>query len=204
WTEGWADWVATSVYNNMVWTYNGGFQRDMNVTWNEGLGYATGDTTEARIVQAMRSLTDGIKGPWDNDPGEGAGIRDNTRWFHVMNDFRPNTFAQVWSGRAADGYDTSQTALSALYQGTIDYGFRNPLTSAVGQHFPEAVPDHNYSAAATSGFWSLIAEKPDAVSGNDTDLSVYTDFGQTSLLAGSAFGGQTTDFVAINSNSGHR
>jgi hypothetical protein len=201
WTEGWADWVATSVYNNTVWTYNGGFQRDLNVSWNEGLGYDTGDTTEARIAEAIRSLTDGVKGPWDNDPGEGSGIRDNTRWFHVLADFKPNTFAQVWSGRAADGYDVSQTALSALYQGTIDYGFRNPLSST-GRHFPEAVPDHNYSFAAPAGFWSVVAEKPDT--GSDTDLTLFSDFNQTTSLGTSAFGGTATDFVAINSNSGHR
>jgi hypothetical protein len=201
WTEGWADWVATSVYNNMVWTYNGGFQRDMNVTWNEGLGYNTGDQVEGRVVQAMRSLSDGIKAPWDNDPGEGSGIRDNTRWFHLMADFRPNTFAQAWFDRAAEGDDVSQTALSALYQGTIDYGFRNPLTSTVGKHFPEAIPDHNYSMAASPGFWSLAAVRPDT--GTDVDLRLYSDFGLSSFVNGSSFGGTTTDFVAINANSGH-
>lgn len=201
WTEGWADWVATSVYNNMVWTYNGGFQRNMNVTWNEGLGYGTGDQVEARVVQAMRSITDGIKGPWDNDPGEGSGIRDNSRWFHVMADFRPNTFSAVWGDRALLGYDVSQTALSALYEGTIDYGFRNPLASGVGVHFPEAIPDHNYSMAASNGFWSLAAVRPDTAT--DVDLRVYNDFNHTSFLNSSSFSGTETDFVAINANGGH-
>jgi hypothetical protein len=201
WTEGWADWVATSVYNNTTWTFNGGSTVSLNVTWNEGLGYDVGDQVEGRIAEAMRSLTDGIKPPWDNDPGEGSGIRDNTRWFNTMQTFRPNTFAQEWGDRALDGYDVSQTALSALYQGTIDYGFRNPLTSTIGGHFPEAVPDHNYSATVPSGFWSLVAEKPDA--STDTDLRVYSDTNLTSLVNSSAFGGTTTDFVALNANSGH-
>jgi hypothetical protein len=199
-TEGWADWVATSIYNNMVWTYNGGFTRNMDVTWNEGLGYPVGDQVEARIVQGMRSLTDGAKAPWDNDTGEGAGVRDNSKFFADLAAYKPNTLAAFWSGRAGLGQDTSQTALSALYQGTVDYGFRNPLADYVGKHFPEAVPSHAYSFTTTTGYWSVVAEKPDA--GTDTDLAVYTDFGQTALLASSAYGGTTTDFVAINSNSG--
>jgi IPT/TIG domain len=201
-TEGWADWVATSVYNNTTWTFNGGSTANFNLTWNEGLGYNTGDQVEGRIVQAMRSLTDGTKAPWDNDPGEGAGVRDNRNFFAALHTYHPTTFASFWSDRAALGQDTSQTALSALYQGTIDYGFRNPLANYVGKHFPKAVPDHNYSDTTTSGYWSVVAEKPDA--GSDTDLSVYNDFGETSLLGSSAYGGTTTDFVAINSNSGHQ
>ncbi|WP_338177527.1 IPT/TIG domain-containing protein [Jatrophihabitans sp.] len=202
WTEGWADWVATSVYNNMTWTFNGGSTTSFDVTWNEGLGYDTGDQVEGRIVEAMRSLTDGVKGPWDNDPGEGAGVRDNRNFFAALNTYHPNTFADFWADRAALGQDTGQTALSALYEGTIDYGFRNPLSDYVGVHFPEAVPAHNYSHTTTTGYWSVVAERPDA--GTDTDLTVYNDFGQTSALASSSYGGTTTDFVAINSNSGHR
>ena len=199
-TEGWADWVATSIYNNVVWTYNGGFSRNMDVTWNEGLGYPNGDQVEARIVQGMRSLTDGVKAPWDNDPGEGTGIRDNSKFFTDLAVYQPNTLGAFWNARASLGQDTSQTALSALYQGTVDYGFRNPLADYVGKHFPEAVPNHAYSFTTTTGYWSVVAEKPDA--GTDADLAVYTDFNQTAVLAGSSYGGTTTDFVAINSNSG--
>ncbi len=199
-TEGWADWVATSVYNNTTWTFNGGSTTSFDTTWGDGQN--TGDQVEGRIVQAMRSLTDGTKAPWDNDPGEGAGVRDNRNFFAVLNTYRPNTFASFWNDRALAGQDVSQTALSALYQGTIDYGFRNPLSDYVAKHFPAAVPDHNYSHTTTTGFWSVVAEQPDA--GSDTDLSVFTDFNQTSVLASSSFGGTTTDFVAINSNSGHR
>jgi hypothetical protein len=199
-TEGWADWVATSVYNNTTWTFNGGSTTSFDTTWGDGQN--TGDQVEGRIVQAMRSLTDGTKAPWDNDPGEGAGVRDNRNFFAVLHAYRPTTFAAFWNDRASAGQDVSQTALSALYEGTIDYGFRNPLSDYVPKHFPEAVPDHNYSHTATTGFWSVVAARPDA--GSDTDLSVYTDFGQGTLLDSSAFGGTVTDFVAINSNSGHR
>ena len=69
----------------------------------------------------MRTSTGGPKAPWDHDPGEGGGGKDNIRWFNVLRTYRPSTFVGVWNGRAALGYDTSQTALSALYQGTIDY-----------------------------------------------------------------------------------
>jgi hypothetical protein len=199
-TEGWADWVATSVYNNTTWTFNGGSTTSFATTWGDGQN--TGDQVEGRVVQAMRSLTDGTKAPWDNDPGEGAGVRDNRNFFAVLNLYRPNTFAAFWNDRAFAGQDVSQTALSALYEGTIDYGFRNPLSNYVSRHFPQAVPSHNYSHATTSNFWSVVATKPDA--GSDADLAVYTDFNQTALLDSSSFGGTTTDFVAINSNSGHR
>jgi hypothetical protein len=201
-TEGWADWVATSVYNNMVWTYNGGGTRNMDVTWNEGSGYPDGDQVEARIVQAMRSLTDGTKAPFDNDPGEGSGIRDASKFFTALADYEPTTFAAFWSDRAALGQDTSQTALSALYQGTIDYGFRNPLSDYVGKHLPEAVPNHSYSFTTTTNYWSAVAVKPDT--GSDVDLTLYNDFNETAPLASSAYGGTTTDFVAVNSNSGVR
>ncbi len=201
WTEGWADWVATSVYNNMTWTFNGGSTTSFNVTWNEGLSYDTGDQVEGRIVMAMRSLTDGTKDPWDNDPGEGAGVRDNRNFFSILNAYRPNTLAGVWTDRGLAGQDVSQTALSALYQGTIDYGFRNPLSDYVPKHLPEAVPSHNYSHTTNTGFWSVVAERPD--SGSDTDLTVFTDFSQTAVLGSSAYGGTTIDFVAINSDSGH-
>ncbi len=198
-TEGWADWVATSVYNNLTWTFNGGSTASFDVTWNEGLGYDTGDQVEGRIVMGLRSLTDGVKAPWDNDPGEGFGIRDASRFFTALADYRPNTLADFWADRAALGQDTSQTALSALYQGTIDYGFRNPLSDYVGNHLPEAVPSHNYSFTTTTGYWSVVAVKPDAAT--DVDLTLFNDFNETSALASSTFGGTTTDYVAINSNS---
>ena len=139
-TEGWADWVATSVYNNMTWTFNGGSTASFNTTWGDGQN--TGDQVEGRIVQAMRSLTDGTKAPWDNDPGEGAGVRDNRNFFAVLQHLPARTRSPP-SGTTARcaGQDVSQTALSALYQGTIDYGFRNPLSDYVGKHFPEAVPE---------------------------------------------------------------
>ena len=63
-------------------------------------------------------------------------MRDNRNFFAVLNTYHPNTFASFWNDRAFAGQDVSQTALSALYQGTIDYGFRNPLSDYVAKHFP--------------------------------------------------------------------
>lgn len=198
WTEGYADWADTSVWGNTIYTFANLSTVDFNVTW--GSYTDTGDQVEGRIVQALDSLNDGVKYPFDNLSG--PGYRNASNFWAVMRTYRPNTFASFWSGRSALGQDVGQGALSALFQGTIDYGFRNPLTDGVTKAMPQALVPHNYSATTTRGYWSAVAVRP--ADGSDSDLSLYNDSGLGTLLGSSSYGGSTTDFVAVNSNSGAR
>ena len=198
WTEGYADWADTSVWGNTVYTFASLATTEFNVTW--GSSGDTGDQVEGRVVQALDSLNDGVKYPFDNISG--PGYRTASNFWAVMRVYKPNTLASFWSGRAAAGQDVGQGSLSALFQGTIDYGFRNPLTDGVSKNMPQAIVAHNYSATTTRGYWSAVAVRPQ--DGSDSDVTLYNDAAQTASLGSSAYGGSTTDFVAINSNSGAR
>ena len=197
WTEGYADWAVTSVWNNTIYTYSPGVTDDFNRTWNGG---DAGDQVEGRVVQALDSLNDGVKYPFDNISG--PGYRTAVNFWTVMRTYKPSTFAGLWSGRASAGQDVGQASLSALFQGTIDYGFRNPLAEATPKSMPQAYVAHNYSFATTRSYWSAVAVRP--ADGSDSDLTLYNDSGLGTLLGSSGYGGSTTDFVAINSNSGAR
>lgn len=197
-TEGWADWVDTSVWNNTTYTFASLATAEFNVTW--GAGGDNGDQVEGRIVQALDSINDGVKYPFDNISG--PGYNHATDYFNVLRTYQPSTFAAFWSGRGALGQDVGQASLSALFQGTIDYGFRNPLTDGVSKTMPVAIVPHNYSATTTRGYWSAVAVRP--ADGSDSDLALYNDYAQTQVLGTSSYGGTTTDFVAVNSNSGAR
>ncbi|MHA3701447.1 IPT/TIG domain-containing protein [Jatrophihabitans sp. YIM 134969] len=197
WTEGYADWADVSVWGNTLYTYSTGGTDDFNRTWDGG---DAGDQVEGRVVQALASLNDGAKYPFDNISG--PGYRTAVNFWSTMRTYKPTTFASFWAGRAAGGQDVSQAALSALFQGTIDYGFRNPLTDGISKNQPQAYVAHNYSATTTRNYWSAVAVRPQ--DGSDSDLILYDDAAQSSVLASSGYTSTTTDFVAVNSNSGVR
>jgi hypothetical protein len=200
WTEGWAEWVPASVYNdpNFRWP-SGAVQPLETPTWGDGNPY--GDALEGRVAGALIDISDvGSEPYYDNygenglpSPGTIFQEADSTAIAH------PGTFADFWSGRAALGYNTASSgALASVYQNTIDYNFRNPLTFGVPGTYP--VPPttrHNYSMTTSTDYWSAVVIRPGT---NDYDLSLYGDSGLTSLLAGSDYGTGVMDYTAIDSN----
>ncbi|MEN3358235.1 MAG: hypothetical protein V7637_2217 [Mycobacteriales bacterium] len=193
WTEGWAEWFPSTVYNDPFFRWPSGASLDLeNASW--GNGWGEGDTTEGRIAGAMIDITDGANEPtWDRY-GEGA----SGLWFTFTHHIS-NNLAQFWASRAADGFNTADSgALADLYQNTVDYGFRDPLGNYAPLNRPKPTPPHNYSYNSTSNYWSVVGLRPPA--GSDYDLQVWDDRAQTVFLGSSAFGGSTVDFVAVDSN----
>ena len=196
WTEGWAEWFPATVYNRPVFEFANGSIQDLEFpTWGTG-GWNNSDTVEGRVAGALIDISDSNNEPfWDRFtefPG-GPGNIWRTFQLHVS-----NNFAQFWAQRGADGFNVAPTgALASVYQNTIDYNFRDPLGNYVGLTRPIPTP-HNYSYNATTFFWSAVAIRPPP--GADYDLQLFSDFNQTVLLNSSTFGGNTIDFVAVNSN----
>lgn len=193
WTEGFAEWLPATVYNDPFFRWPNGASLDLETpSW--GNGWGEGDTTEGRIAGALIDITDGAnEGPWDRFSEGSAGIW-STFTHHVS-----GTLGQFWAQRAADGFDTSDAgALAALYQNTIDDGLRDPLAPYVPLNRPNPVPAHNYGFGTTTAYWSAVALRPQV--GADHDLSLYDDRALTAPLSGSAYGGSTIDFVAVDSN----
>jgi len=91
-------------------------------------------------------------------------------------------------------------ALASVYQNTIDYNFRDPLTDYVEltrpqppSYFP-TFSHHNYSYNTNTPFWSVVAIR----SGGGYGLALFDDFDQTSRLAG--VGADFIDFIAVDSH----
>lgn len=192
WVEGWAEWFPAMVLNDPFFRWPNGASLNLeNQSWNNG--WANGDTVEGRVASSLIDISDYTnEGYWDVY-GEGA---PGAVWTTFVNHVS-NTFAQFWASRAGDGFNTADAgALSNLYQNTIDYTFRNPLNNYAELDRPTPQP-HNYGYNTTSAYWSVVAVRS---TGADYDLSVYDDRAQTSLLATSAYGGSTIDFVAVDSN----
>ena len=197
WTEGFADWYGTTVNNADVIV---GANLE---TQHWGDTRPPGDTVEGRVAGAMRDIADATNAAPGNDETwdrytEGA---PGNLWETFLN-HRATTFREFWDQRAGDGYDvTPQRALGCLFQNTIDYGFRDPLTDGTATNRPQAVTAHNYRVDTNRFFWSVVAVRP---AGNDHDLALYDDSAQTQFLTNSALTGDAVDFVAVDSNSGHR
>jgi hypothetical protein len=194
WTEGWAEWFPASVYNNPIFMWPD--QSTLNLetpTWNTP-GWGNGDTVEGRVAGALIDISDfNSEGPWDVY-GEGA---PGNVWTTFSNHVS-GTFAQFWSQRAADGFNVANNgALSSVYQNTIDIAFCNPLGNYAELTRPTPTP-HNYCYNTSTIFWSVTAIRPPA--GADYDLRLYDDPAHTALLSSSTFGGNTVDFVAVDSN----
>ncbi|MBO1330129.1 hypothetical protein [Streptomyces sp. VRA16 Mangrove soil] len=199
WSEGFADWYGVAVFGDPLYvdrtdTNNdaSGFTVDFDKhTWDTG-GWDDGDAVEGRVAGALWDLVDSGTEGWDAY-GEGLAPVWNT-----FLDHRATTFREYWDARVADGRETGAPALGSLFQNTIDYGYRNPLTNHQSQTRPTPDPAHNYRFDTTKVFWSVVALRPPA--GADYDLRLYDDQAQNDLLGASVAGTGVTDFVAINSN----
>lgn len=195
WSEGFANWYGVTVFGDPVYVDDGvnRFEVDFeNHTWSTA-DWDDGDGVEGRVAGALWDLADRTaEAPWDHF-GEGTANIWNT-----LLDNRDTTFRAYWDSRRAAGHEVGDQALGSLFQSTIDYGFRNPLTSHVSLERPTPEPDHNYRFETTARFWAVVAVRPPASA--DYDLSLYEDREQTRMLAFSGQGAGVTDFVVVNSN----
>jgi hypothetical protein len=93
--------------------------------------------------------------------------------------------------------------LSTLYQNTIDYGLRDPLTNAAVYLRRTPEPPQNFRYTTTSQGWSVMALRPPV--GADYDLRLYgTSDLSGSPLTTSAAGSNAPDFVVVDANPGRR
>lgn len=118
WTEGFAEWVPATVFNDPHFRWANGAALNLeNPTWGTP-GWANGATVEGRVAGALIDLTDSNNEGTDR-VGEGIG----NLWTTVQR-HNSRTFAEFWTHRAGDGFNVSNNALGSLHQNTIDFGFR--------------------------------------------------------------------------------
>jgi hypothetical protein len=185
WTEGFANFYPMAIYNQDE--YRGWHVEDTST-------YNTGDDTEGRVTGSLWDLIDPRGERYWDDWQESA--RDAI-WDTLL-DRRSNNFHEFWTHRGEEGHDVGPGPAGALYQNSIDYGFRFPLTDGVALTRPTPESPHNYRFDTTFRFWSAVALRPPT--GVDYDLTVYDDQALQQRLAGSLQFGDTIDFVAVNSN----
>jgi hypothetical protein len=187
WVEGFADWYGAAVNGAPVIV---GFDIEVP-TWGTP-DWDNGDTVEGRVAGALWDLLDPANEIWDRYTEPLANV-----WDTFLN-HRSTTFEEYWRQRGQDGRDVGTGPLGALYQNTIDYGYRAPLADGPGLTRPRPVEPHNYRYDTTTVFWSVVALRPPA--GADYDLRLYDDPQLTQMLGASVQLGDTVDFVAVDSN----
>ncbi|MBI2708466.1 MAG: hypothetical protein HYX34_02040 [Actinobacteria bacterium] len=196
WTEGFAEWVPARVLNDPFFRWpNGAFLNLEAPTWNDG--NAEGDTVEGRVAGAMIDVSDAANdAPWDLS-SEG----DAPQWDVFLNT-NSTTFADFQLNDRPTRQSTADPIQGSVYQNTINYGnFRDPLTSNVTLARPSLDVNptpHNYGLNTSTSYWSFVAVRPP--SGADYDLNVFDDRALGTSLASSTFGGNTIDYVAIDTN----
>lgn len=202
WSEGFGDWYGVAVFGDPVYrdTVDQTIAQSVDSpTWGSNRtdnreAWENGDGVEGRVAGALWDLVDtAVEQPWDVF-GEGFDPVWNTFLDHRSSDFR-----QYWTQRGQDGRNVGPQALSSLFQNTIDYDFRDPLTNHQSKERPTPTgTDHNYRFDTTRVFWSVTALRPPAAA--DYDLRLYDDGAMSTLLASSTQAAGVTDFVAVNSN----
>jgi len=193
WSEGFAEWYPAQVFNDPFFRWpGGGFENLETPTWPT-FGWDDGDQTEGRVAGALIDISDAANEAYWDGWTEGPNNIWNTFLDHVS-----HSFGQFWSHRAADGYNVADSgALAAVYQNTIDYGFRNPLGDYAELTRPTPSPSHNYGYNTWANYWSVVAMRPPA--GADYDLELFDDRAQTVFLSGGYHGGNTVEFIATDS-----
>jgi hypothetical protein len=203
WVEGWATYFSDWVWNDPFYRWpDGGFLNEETPTWGTG-GWANGDWPEGRTTGFLWDLRDATNEAFYDRAFEGP---FNIWW--TFTHHNSTTLASFWSDRSVD-FDTAfnGASASALYQNTVDYGYRQPLGDYVSLARPSPpkqspIPagssnDHHYVYNTTTNYWSVAAIRNP---GADYDLFLYDDYGEGSQLAASTYGGSTLDFVAVDSN----
>jgi hypothetical protein len=187
------------------------FHVDLESPGWDAVGWDDGDAVEARVAGALLDLSDPTnESPWDRLSEGATGIWStllNASWNVPYPYRRHRTFVEFWANRTADGLAVGDNALATLYQNSVDYGLRDPLTSNVAVQRPTPVPAQNFRYTTTTHFWSVIAVRPPqaAPPSVDDDLDLYPTASMTgSPLASSTAGGNNVDLVMVDSNSGKR
>lgn len=199
WVEGYAEWLPAEVFNDPFFRWPDGSFQNLETPTYGTFGWGNGDAVEGRVAGAMIDLTDSTNEAYWDLGGEGFSPQFTTFLNQVS-----NTFSEfLLTDRPAQGFPvTDSPVLSAAFQNTINYGFRDPLITRAEVIRPTPNPAQNYGLNTAHGFWSVVAIRPP--SGADYDLNVYEDHGLSTLAGSSAAGSNAVDYVAIDSNSGRR
>ena len=198
WVNGFGDWVATQVFADPVLDFQVGaavFHENLESQSWDTAGWDRGDAVEGRVAGALLDISDAAnEAPWDR-----VAQGPNHIWSKLLTNYS-------WSQRFRQLSDLAfagDSALSTLYQNTIDYGLRDPLTNAAIYTRRTPEPPQNFRYTTTSHFWSVMAIRPPV--GADYDLKLYgTSDLSGSPLATSTTGSNSPDFVVIDSNPGRR
>ncbi|MFJ7590039.1 hypothetical protein ACIQZO_22175 [Streptomyces sp. NPDC097617] len=197
WLEGFADWVALSVYQVHDYCIQSGCIALETPTWATP-GWNEGMTVEGRVAAALHDLEDAANEKYWDRTSEGPAAIWHTMQHHVN-----VSFPAFWESRRSDGYPTTTSSvLATLFQNTIDLGFRDPLTSDVPVYRPHPATAHNFRFDTVRHGWSVMAVRP---AGTDYDLRLFDDSMQATSLGESNMAGPSeVDFVAVDSSSGRR
>jgi len=204
WAEGFAEWFQASVYGNPVVTFTTGEKTDLEEpTWGTP-NWDNGDRVEGRVAGALIDLIDNVnEAPWDRY-GEGRLGTKGSVWstvvFNRLVSFRE--FWDAWEPQAGTG---ESGALAALYQNTVDYTFRDPLTSGqtLTRPTPRFIEGDNYETSGAhirDDRWAAVATRPTTADPVGNTLSLYGDRALTELLATSGRG--PVPFVAFTRPDG--
>jgi hypothetical protein len=204
WVEGWATYFSDWVWNDPFYRWpDGGSLNEETPTWGTG-GWANGDWPEGRTTGFLWDLRDAT----NESPYDRAFEGPNNIWW-TFTHHNSTTLSSFWSDRSVD-FDTSFNGPSAaaLYQNTVDYGYRDPLGDYASLSRPTPpnqapIPagssnTHRYVYNTTTNYWSAVAIRPSSLS--DYDLALYDDYGMGSFLASSTAGTGGIDFIAVDSN----
>lgn len=193
WVEGFADWFAVSVYHTATFRWPSGASVNLEDPTEFTVDWGVGDITEGRVAGAMLDIADVANEGLLDRSNEGSDHLWFTLVHHIDVDFR-----SFWADRTQDGFNVAnEGALGTLFQNTIDYGYRQPLTDRVRLSRPRPLP-HSYSFTTSTPYWSVVAILP--FTGTDDDLTLFDDRAETTFLSNSNLGSTATDFVAIDSN----
>jgi hypothetical protein len=196
WVEGFAEWLPAEVYNNPIYMYPDQTTRNLETpTWNTS-GWADGDTVEGRIAGTLLDISDSTnEAPWDfTSEGRGTAFGVYRTFLNTVSSTL-NEFLTV--DRVAQGFEFSDSgSRGSAYQNTIDYDFRDPLTTRAERVRPTPVPAQHYVANTAANYWSVVAIRPPG----DYDIAVYDNRDLSGFLAQSTSSGGTMDFVAIDGN----
>ena len=192
WSEGFADWVPAAVYDDPSYRFPDGTVYNLeSPTWSSRF-WGDGDTVEGRVAGALIDLTDTAnEAPWDR-LGEGE---PGNVWTTIQNHVS-HTYAEFMTDRAADGFDVSNDrAIASLYQNTIDYTFREPLTDQTSLERSAPTP-HNYKVSTAWPTWSVVGLR----SASNVDMALFDDLNQSQSMGTSQLSGTTVDFIGVDSN----
>ncbi|WP_203905912.1 hypothetical protein [Rhizocola hellebori] len=199
WAEGFADWVATQVYADPVLDWQIGaqvFHENLETPGWETPGWGYGDAVEARVAGALIDLSDATnETPWDR-----LAQGPTPLWSKVLT--HSWTPGQRYRALADLGF-SGDNALATLYQNTIDYGLRDPLSNGAAVVRRTPLPPHNFRYSTTTRYWSVMAIRPPqaAAPTADYDLKLFADEAMAgSPLVTSAAGSAASDFIVIDSN----